>query len=473
MDNKLKILIPLMIAGAMTTVDTSVMNVAMPTFAESFNAPLQTVSWISSAYLLVLASLLLTSGRIGDIFGYGRPFMAGLFILTIGTALCGFAPNLTLLIICRVFQAIGTSLIMAAIPALITTSFPPQERGRAMGFYVISVSLGLITGPSLGGLILSKFTWRYIFFINVPLGIIALTASTFIIPKHTERKGKSFDYLGTVLALIFLISLLFYINQGSSIGWLSNKGLALISTTIVALVAFIFIEKKISEPMLDLKLFANKVFVGGLASNFLYFVAQMIMVFLAPVLLTAATYPPEVIGFTVIAFPAAMMLFAPVGGHLSDRVNPNLVSALGGTFAALAVLLISTLSPTSFSYKDLLWRMLIFGVGGGFFETSNSVVILSNAPEHRRGIASGILAMVRYTGMVFGVAISSTLSGLRSEYYRQAVISTSNGFRDIATIKGIKDVHMLALVFVTSSVLIALIGALYANRKNRQLKKTA
>jgi len=465
MNKKHKILIPLMIAGVMNTVDTSSMNIAMPTFAEFFKLPLQTVSWISSIYLLVLASTLLTSGRIGDIFGFDKPFKAGVFIFSIGTILCSIAPTFPFLLAVRALQALGTSLIMAAIPALITTFFPPEERGKAMGLYVISVSLGLLTGPSLSGLILSKFSWRYIFLINVPLGITAIIASIWIVSEQTEKRSKRFDYAETVLTLIFLSSILCYLNRGPYIGWLSQKGLALVLTSIVSLAAFIFAEKKVPEPMLDLKLFTNKVFIGGLASNFLYFIAQMVMVFLAPVLLAAAKYPSNIIGFTVIAFPVTMLFFAPVGGNLSDRANPNIISALGAAIAGLSLLFIGTISLPSFSNTDLLWRMIIFGVGGGLFETSNSVVILSNAPEYMRGIASGTLAMVRYTGMVVGIALSSTLSSLRSEYYRQSMITASDQIIDTATIKGIKDVHLLAFILAIISSLIALIGAKYAHQK--------
>lgn len=465
MKNKYKFLIPLMIAGSMTTVDSSVMNVAMPTFAEFFNAPLQTVSWISSAYLLVLASLLLTSGRIGDIYGYKKPFEAGLFIFTLGTTLCAFMPNLFLLIAARVFQAIGASLLLASIPALITSYFPPQERGRAMSFYIISVSLGLSIGPSLGGLILSKFPCKYIFFINIPLGIIALITSRLVIPEQTVKRGKGFDYCGTILALVFLMSLLFFINRGPYICWLSNTSLVLITTAIISFIAFIIVEKKTPEPMLDLNLFSNKIFVCGLICSFLYFAAQLVMTFLAPILLTAASYPSETIGFTVIAFPVAMMFFAPLGGNLSDRLNPNLMSVIGSALAGLSVLLLGTLPAQFFSHVDVIWRMFIFGVGGGFFETSNNVIILGSAPEHRRGIASGISAMVRNTGMVFGVTLSSTLSSLRSEYHRKAMFSAVNEVRDMAVIMGVKDVFILAFIFIIICVSVALLGTLYTNQK--------
>jgi len=456
--DKVKLLIPLMIAGAMNTVDTSSTNVAMTSFAEYFELPLQTVSWISSTYLLVLASLLLTSGRFGDIFGYDKPFKAGLFIFTMGTALCSIAPNFAFLLAARAVEAVGASLILAAIPALITATFPPEERGKAMSFYVISVSIGLITGPSIGGLILSRFSWRYIYLINVPLGIIGVLTSIWAIPKDAKKGGKGFDCAGTLLTLIFLGSLLYYLNRGSYIGWFSQQGIALVVMSLISFAAFIYVEKKIPEPMLDLKLFTNKVFVGGLVSNFLYFVAQFIMVFLAPILLTAAKYPSQVVGFTVIAFPAAMLFFAPVGGQLSDRANPNVVSAIGAAIAGLSVLLIGTMSPTSFSNLELLWRMIVFGIGGGLFETSNSVVVLSNAPDRMRGVASGTLAMVRNTGMVFGTAIGSTLSSLRSEYYSQAIVTPIDAV-DVATIKGIQDVHMLAFILAMVAALVAFMGS--------------
>ena len=333
-----------------------------------------------------------------------------------------------------------------------------------MSFYIISVSLGLSIGPSLGGLILSKFPCKYIFFINIPLGIIALITSRLVIPEQTVKRGKGFDYCGTILALVFLMSLLFFINRGPYIGWLSNTSLVLITTAIISFIAFIIVEKKTPEPMLDLNLFSNKIFVCGLICSFLYFAAQLVMTFLAPILLTAASYPSETIGFTVIAFPVAIMFFAPLGGNLSDRLNPNLMSVMAVFCRPVSALAWHTASPI-LSHVDVIWRMFIFGVGGGFFETSNNVIILGSAPEHRRGIASGISAMVRNTGMVFGVTLSSTLSSLRSEYHRKAMFSAVNEVRDMAVIMGVKDVFILAFIFIIICVSVALLGTLYTNQK--------
>ena len=191
MDNKYKILIPLVIAGAMGTVDSSVVNVAMPTLAKVFEVEMQTISWVSTSYLLVLTGLLLTSGRLGDIYGYKKPFECGLLIFTVGTILCCLAPNLSFLICARVFQAVGTSLIMAAIPAMIVSYFPPEEREKAMSLNVVAVSIGLTLGPSLGGFILSKFIWRYIFIINIPLGVLAFLSSKIFIPTNFDIKGET------------------------------------------------------------------------------------------------------------------------------------------------------------------------------------------------------------------------------------------------------------------------------------------
>jgi EmrB/QacA subfamily drug resistance transporter len=471
MKNRYKILIPIMLAGIMATADSGVLNVAMPTFAEVFKVKMETVSWISSAYLLVVACFLLTAGRLGDIHGYKKPFEWGVLIFTVGTALCGFAPSLVLLIAARAFQGVGTSLFMAAIPAMVISYFPPKERGKAMGLYVVSVSIGLALGPSLGGLLLSRFIWRCIFFINIPLGIAALLTSKIFIPEKLHKREGGFDYKGTILAFIFLASLLFYINRGSSIGWMSKTSLILILTSIVSFTMFIYQEGKAREPMLDMSLFSSKAFVAGLVSNFMYFFAQFVMVFLTPFLLTAANYSPGIIGLTVTAFPLTMMVFAPLGGYLSDKVNPNHISAIGGLIAGVSVLLIGML-PLSFSIIDVVWRMVIFGIGGGLFETSNSIVVLSNAPEHRRGIASGVLAMVRNMGMVFGVAISSTLSSLRSGYHLETLLSFANDGRDIAAIKGIKDVFIIAFACTLACAIAAFIGSVkYRGEERLSIEK--
>ena len=253
-------------------------------------------------------------------------------------------------------------------------------------------------------------------------------------------------------------------------GWMSKTSLILILTSIISFSAFIFQEKSL-EPMLDLSLFSSKALVTGLISNFMYFLAQIMLVFLAPFLLSAAQYSPGIIGLSVTAFPLAMMIFAPVGGYLSDKMNPNYISAIGGIIAGFSVFLIGTL-PLSFSFIDVVWRMIIFGIGGGLFETSNSVIVLSNAPEHRRGIASGVLAMVRNTGMVFGVTISSTISSLRRTYHSETLLSMTNDVRDIAAIRAIKDVFIIAFICAMACALIACIGASYTKEKEVcELKK--
>ena len=201
----------------------------------------------------------------------------------------------------------------------------------------------------------------------------------------------------------------------------------------------------------------------SLICNFTYFLSQVVMVFLTPFLLTAAKYPTEVIGLVVTAFPLAMMFSAPISGFLSDWGNPNFISALGGMLAGLSMLLMGTL-PHSFSYKDVALRMIIFGIGGGLFETSNAVIILSNAPEHRRGIASGVLAMVRNAGMVFGIAISSALASLRIEYHSKTMLPLENHTRNLEAIKGIKDVFILGAVSAVVCTIIAL-WAFYAGKK--------
>jgi EmrB/QacA subfamily drug resistance transporter len=467
MNNKHKILLPIMVASAMNTIDISIINMATPTFVKVFREELSIVSRISSFYYLVLISFLLVAGRIGDTYGYKKPFEWGLFIYTVGNILCSLAPTLALLIAARAFQAVGTSLITATAPAMITFYFPLQERGKAMGLNAVAVSAGLISGPLLGGLILSKFSWRHIYFINIPLGLIALIASKIFIPVETVNKRRTFDYLRTILILVFFNSILFYVNIGSSIGWFSIVGLGLIITSILSLATLVFWQGKAPDSMLDLSIFSNKAFTAGLASSFMYYISQLIMELLVPFLLTLAQYPSEIIGLAVAAYPAIMLMFAPIGGYLSDRINPNYICALGGMLVALSMFLLATLR-LSFTLKDVIFSMLIYGIGAGLFDPSNAVVVLNNVSEHRRGVASGILAMIRNGGMFCGVAIGGLITSLRQEYYIKNSLFPTNQAKDVAAIRGMKDALLLALVFAMVCTITSFYGSFHSKAQNTQ-----
>ncbi|MDI3508691.1 MAG: hypothetical protein PWP55_883 [Clostridiales bacterium] len=299
-ERRWSILIAVMLGSIMAPIDGSIMNIAMPTLREVFHAPLETVSWVSMAYLLVVSSTLLAFGRLGDIMGYRRIYQTGLFIFTASSAICGFAPNISALIAGRVAQAIGGGMLLSMAPAILTAVFPPSDRGKALGMNAMSVAVGLAIGPSLGGFIVSALGWEYIFFINVPIGIAAFIWAQLVLPRNSVRRDEHFDAIGAVLAFSLLFPLLLYINRGIQWGWTSLTGIMTLSIAVISFIAFILLENRQSEPMLDLSLFKIRLFTAGTISTLLNFSAQYIMTFLTPFYLAQKGLPPSTAGAAFI-----------------------------------------------------------------------------------------------------------------------------------------------------------------------------
>lgn len=445
MDNKYRILAAVLLGTIMGPLDGSVVNVAMPTLSEVFKVGMTTVSWVSMSYLLVLSSLLLTYGRLGDMLGYKKLFLWGMLIFTAASALCGLSPAIGVLIIARAFQAAGAGLMMAVAPAIITKTFPQEERGKALGYNAMAVAVGLAIGPSFGGFLLKSFGWRSIFFINLPIGIGGYFWARNVIPQRGVLKKEKFDPLGALFGFIFLASLLLYISKGQEIGWTSGLGYSLLIIFILAFTAFILQEKRAREPMLDLSLFSNRMFSAGNLSCLLNFIAQYTMIFLTPFFLTRAGYSANRIGLIMTAFPITMLLVAPISGTLSDKIGPLFLSTGGALICSVALYLMSTLSLSSTSF-DVVWRLVLFGLGNGLFQTPNNSSVMGSTPRERQGIASGVLATMRNVGMVLGVALGSGLFALRHSYYLKILPLTGKHLQDAAFMNGLRDVFLLTAV---------------------------
>lgn len=456
MDKRYRILTAVLLGTIMGPLDGSVVNVAMPTLAEVFNAGMTTVSWVSMSYLLILSSLLLTYGRLGDMLGYKKLFLWGMLIFTIASAFCGLSPTIGILIVARAIQAAGAGLMMAVAPAIITKTFPKNERGKALGYNAMAVAVGLSVGPSLGGLLLKTFGWSSIFFINLPVGTAGYFWARKVIPARNEVKKEKFDPLGAILGFVFLTSILLYISKGQEIGWTSSIGYFLLTIFVLALALFIIQEKRAQEPMLDLSLFSNRMFSAGNLSCLLNFIAQYTMIFLTPFLLTQLGYPADRIGLIMTAFPLTMLLVAPISGAISDKIGSLYLSTGGAFICALALYLMSTLNIYSTSF-DVVWRLVLFGLGNGLFQTPNNSSVMGSAPRERQGIASGVLATMRNMGMVFGVAMGSGFFTLRHSYYLTTLSVTGKALQDMAFMRGIRDVFLITAVIDILCMLASLV----------------
>lgn len=404
--NKWEILVAVMLGSIMGPLDGSIVNTVLPDITEHFGADISLMQWVPTVYLLTISCLILLYGRLGDMVGYKRVFLIGLGAFIATSVLCGVSQNVWMLIAFRAFQGLAAGMMMSVGYAIVTAAFPPQERGKAMGIYAISIAAGLGLGPTLGGVIADNFSWRYIFFINVPIGLAGLVLGGRVIPGGGRKPGQYLDWPGALIALIFLFSLLLYANRGEEWGWLSIRGIILLVSTGVFGIAFFGIERKAGQPMLNLGLFRNRLFALGNLSALLSFMALYAMIFLTPFFLAfVMDYSILKVGLVMIAAPMATLIIAPLSGVLSDRIGSRWLTVTGMLIAAGALILLSQLDAASGAF-DAIWRLAVLGTGTGLFQSPNNSTVMGSVPPMYLGIASGILAAMRNVGMVLGLAVA-------------------------------------------------------------------
>src|SRR6266699_4950370 len=281
--NKWAVLVIVAIGVFMATLDSSIVNINLPAIAISFGVPLSgEIEWVIIAYLVVTAGVLLTAGRISDMIGRKPIWAAGLIIFTVGSAFCGFAPSLGLLIAARALQGLGGALIMAISPAMLTSAFPAHERGRALGIHAVFVALGVSTGPTLGGIITTNLSWRWIFYVNVPIGIVGVIATLLVLTERLHRGEGKFDPLGALLLGIGLATLTLGVSFGQEWGWSSPLIISLLVVSAIALVALYLVEKRVPNPIINLSLLRNRVFLSANLSLILSFLALFSVSFMLP-----------------------------------------------------------------------------------------------------------------------------------------------------------------------------------------------
>jgi EmrB/QacA subfamily drug resistance transporter len=396
------ILAAIMLGSIMGPIDASIVNVILPTITEFFGVPVSSAQWVPMIYLLTISSLLLFYGRLGDILGYKRVYLCGLAGFIIATGLCGISPVISWLIAFRAIEGVTAGMMMAVSYAIVTASFPPAERGKALGINAVSISAGLAIGPCLGGFVTSFLGWRFAFFINIPVGIAGFLWALHVIPEFKRQPGKV-DVLGAMTAFTCLFSFLLFINSFQSLGLGSATGLILL-VAVLAGISFLRVESTAMQPMLKLSFFRNVTFSFANISALLNFMSQYVMVFITPFYLQRALhYAPNSVGLIMTSFPLAVMVVAPFSGYLSDRIGTSGLACLGGAISALSLFLMSQLSGSA-SSVDVAWRLALFGLGTGIFQSPNNSAVMGSIPRSHLGTGSGILATMRNVGMVLGIA---------------------------------------------------------------------
>jgi EmrB/QacA subfamily drug resistance transporter len=409
-DRKWWVLIAIGTGTFMSALDASVVNTILPVVRQAFNSDVAAIEWVVTVYLLVLSGLLLTFGRLGDIRGHKTIYVWGFSIFVISSILCGAAWSAPVLVVFRGLQAIGGAMLASNAPAIVTGNFPPEQRGRAFGLVATMTYLGLTVGPSLGGWLTHAFGWRTIFYINVPVGMLALTLSWRFIPKDAPAEsGKRFDILGAAVFMAGLTSLLLGLNKGAKWGWTSAPVLGLLLGSLVLLFVFIQIERRSPAPMLDLRLFRIPLFSTSAISAVLNYICVYSITFLLPFyLIQGRGLNPAQAGLLLTVQPILMAISAPISGALSDRIGSRGPGMVGMGVLAGGLLILSRLGTDSSLWLVAL-GLVVAGLGTGTFISPNTSALMGAAPRSRQGIASGVQGAARNFGMVLGIGLAGAI----------------------------------------------------------------
>jgi EmrB/QacA subfamily drug resistance transporter len=431
----------------MSTLDASIVNISLPTIVQSLNTHLTAVAWVVMSYLIVITGCLLVMGRLSDLFGQRKIYLLGFLTFTIGSALCGFSPTIYFLIGSRMLQGLGASALMVNGPAILTTAYPEEERGKALGIVGSVVSAGFLTGPILGGFLVEHLGWRSIFFINLPIGAIGIYLSLKVLEKVRPITKVSVDLLGALLLFFFVTSLLLFINrmaQGPtpllwvwlffSLFWFS---------------LFIMIELRSSSPLVDLHFFKRRLFISSLGASFLSFWMSAAHTFVMPFFLqNILEFSPSKVGMLIFPVALTVMVMAPFGGRFADRVGVRIPATVGLILTSLTVFSFTLLKP-GVSDFEILWRQIVLGLGISLFNPANNSAIIGSLPREKVGLASSFLALSRNLGMVIGVAFAEMVIALR-----HPVIPLERAAASIS-LKSIQDVWKLILIIGITAILIS------------------
>jgi len=395
----------------MSTLDSSIVNIALPYIMQDLKTDLQTIQWVVLIYLVVVSCLLLSFGRLSDIKGRKSVYVIGFTIFTAGSLFCGVAPGHQTLIIARALQGCGASMLMACSPALIVDVFPAKERGKALGMIGAVVAAGLTTGPAIGGVLLEYLSWRYIFYINIPIGLAAAFGALSVLKGDYAVKGSDepMDKTGSFLLIISLSSLIIFMTQLSRWGLISIPSLFVTGGGVLASIGFVLNEKKTKFPLFDMNLLKIRLFLFPVISSAVLFAALFVIIFMMPFYLT---YPcgfsaSKTGGIMIVPF-LFLLFFSPVAGILYDKFRSRTLCMTGMSTLMLSLVSLMTIHP-SMGVVSILWRIALAGLGTALYISPNNTAIMSCVPLQRRGTASGAVATARNLGMVIGVALAGLI----------------------------------------------------------------
>jgi EmrB/QacA subfamily drug resistance transporter len=394
----------------MVMLDNTVVNVSLPSIQRSLHASLSALEWTVNAYTLTFAVLLVTGGRLGDIFGRRRMFVFGVVVFGLSSAALGFAPSDTVLVAFRAIQGIGAAFMMPATLSIITQAFPPEQRGMAIGTWAGVSALALAIGPVVGGFLTEQVSWRAIFFINPPIAVVATAVTLFAAHEsRDETVGKSVDLAGIGTLTVGLTALVLGLVEGNAWHWSSARILALFAVALIALVAFVLIERRVRAPMIDFAFFHSRTSLGANMVGFLITFAMFAQFFFVTLYMqNVLHYSPLETGLRFLPSTLVIIVMGPLAGRLTDRVGARPLMTLGLVIVAAAIFIQSHITIHS-GYGLLLPGFVLMGMGMGLVMSPMSTAAMNAVDRTKAGAASGVLSMSRMVGSTFGVAIMGAL----------------------------------------------------------------
>ena len=399
----------------MIMLDNTVVNVALPAIRADLGMSVSELEWTVAAYALTFASLLLTGGKLGDLLGRRKIFIVGLTVFTLSSLACGLSSSAPQLISARAVQGIGAALMMPATLSIISHTFHARERGMAIGIWAGVSALALAIGPLLGGIITEHISWNWIFYVNVPIGVLAVIAAIVVVPESKDTSHEQrLDLPGLLTSGIGLLALVYALIEGHQYGWTSARILGLFAVAVVALGGFVLLEMHQRLPMLDLSLFRNGTFAGANIVAILVTLAMFgIFVFFPIYMQTIRGWSPIQAGAALLPWTVMIVIFAPIAGKLSDRVGSRWLMAGGMTVVAACCLLLSTVTLHS-TFWHMLPAFLLGGLGMSFVMTPMSAAAMGAAPVAKAGVASGVLNTFRQVGVALGIAMTGAIVANRA-----------------------------------------------------------
>ncbi|RHO59529.1 MFS transporter [Eubacterium sp. AM05-23] len=464
--SKWSILFTVLIMTFMVTLDGSIVNVALPVMSSELNASMGDIEWVASIYLVVTCATILIFGRLGDMIGKVRIFQIGVILFTIGSLLCSISGTLPLLIGARVVQGLGSAAALANNQGIITESFPPDERGKALGFVSTFVALGSMTGPTLGGMILTVLPWTYIFLINIPVGVLSFLIGLRTLPNKKPAKPGRLDAKGSVLLLLSIL-LLF----GSFTLLQNGVSLPIIIGIIagaVFLVLFIVVEKRMDDPLVPIGIFKNKMFSLNLFTMLTAFVAiganNIIMPFY---LQDARQFSPGMAGLLMTVIPLITAVMGPISGTMSDHIGSELPTMIGLIFTTIGLALMTMLGIDT-TIAVIILFLAVIAVGSALFQSPNNSLVMGSVSRDELGLVGSLAGLVRNMGMSVGITAGTSLLYSRmSDMAGYRVTNYIPGHPDIF-LYGLRSVYIMLAVVVFVGALLTVIRFVYARKQERK-----